>query len=320
MKLKTFVRIWIGLTILLVYECYALNNNTYISIFAILKENTQVFHRLNLSPAPGRTISLWYGWAGISLMLLTNLYILRKRFRFLGQFGQVSGWLDFHIFCGLLGPTFILFHTNFKVGGLVAISFWSMVISFSSGIVGRYFYMQLLREKSDLEKDAEIQKKKIKNLLPTIPEEEFQNILDQSLKLAGANSNNMSIFGAIVSSFAGDLRLAAGGAKLIYRLPFEGEMALKGFAKNTRKANYLTQFQAVMGYWHSFHMPFAVFMYIVAAIHIATALLLGVSNQSGSYELESKRQKTRPAAVQQSSQPRLPLHPKSHKNEGQQLK
>ena len=40
------------------------------------------------------------------------------------------------------------------MGGLVAISFWSMVVSATSGIIGRYFYVQLLSKKSDVHRIA----------------------------------------------------------------------------------------------------------------------------------------------------------------------
>ena len=44
-----------------------------------------------------------------------------------------------------MGPFLILFHTTFKFGGIVAVSFWSMVAVFLSGIIGRYIYLQIPR-------------------------------------------------------------------------------------------------------------------------------------------------------------------------------
>ncbi|MBN1199798.1 MAG: hypothetical protein JXA23_10635 [Bacteroidales bacterium] len=37
----------------------------------------------------------------------------------------------------------MLFHTSFKFGGLVAISFWSMAAVFFSGIIGRFIYIRI---------------------------------------------------------------------------------------------------------------------------------------------------------------------------------
>jgi hypothetical protein len=39
----------------------------------------------------------------------------------------------------------VLYHTSFKFGGIVAVSFWSMVAVFLSGIVGRFIYIQIPR-------------------------------------------------------------------------------------------------------------------------------------------------------------------------------
>lgn len=281
MSLKNYVRIWLFLSLALAFEAFALNFNSFISGWALLKENLPAFKHLNLSPEPGKTISLWYGWTGMGLMLLTNLYILRKHWAPLKKLGRLPDWLDFHIFCGLLGPVFILFHTNFKVGGLVAISFWSMVISFSSGIVGRYFYMQLVGQRVDLENECARSEQIIQQEMGrNAPEGQTRLLMRSALKLAGANEDdrNTGLVRAIARSVAGDFRLSWGLGQISPGTTPLARASLKTYARNQRRIGYLSQFQRVMGYWHSFHMPFAVFMYVVAAIHIAVALLLQVKN------------------------------------------
>jgi len=67
----------------------------------------------------------------------------RKRYRFLLRIGILKHWLEFHIFLCTLGPILVLFHTSYKFGGLVAVSFWSMVAVFLSGIIGRFIYLQI---------------------------------------------------------------------------------------------------------------------------------------------------------------------------------
>ena len=126
MVMRFFLYLWLLLAIALSFEYWALNFHPSLSL-------------LHLSPEPGRPLSLWLGWVGLGLMVIMNVYSLRKRISGLGGWGRLSSWLNFHVFCGLVGPTLILFHCNFKVRGLVAISFWSMITSFSSGIIGRYF-------------------------------------------------------------------------------------------------------------------------------------------------------------------------------------
>ena len=60
-------------------------------------------------------------------MLLMLLYSVRKRVGFLRRLGPLSRWLDGHIFLGVFGPLLVMLHSSFKVQGLVALSFWSMV-------------------------------------------------------------------------------------------------------------------------------------------------------------------------------------------------
>ena len=63
----------------------------------------------HLSVEPGRPISYWLGWVGFGLMIVLLTYSIRKRLFPDRNFGELSGWLDFHIFCGLLGPILIIY-------------------------------------------------------------------------------------------------------------------------------------------------------------------------------------------------------------------
>ena len=81
----------------------------------------------------------------ISMVAGVSIYMLRKRMRSLGRLGKLKHWLEFHIFLCTLGPILVLFHTSFKIGGVVAISFWSMVAVVLSGVIGRFIYIQIPR-------------------------------------------------------------------------------------------------------------------------------------------------------------------------------
>ena len=85
--------------------------------------------------------------------------MIRKRTRKLFHFGYLTNWLEFHIFLCTLGPVFVLFHTAFKFGGIVAVSFWSMVAVVASGVIGRFIYIQIPRSIQGQELDfKDIQK------------------------------------------------------------------------------------------------------------------------------------------------------------------
>ena len=137
MQQKTYFIIWIAITVWLTYEYFILNGSiSGTSYIAAIYHGFDLIPRSKLpSPEAGKSLSFFLGWVGFITMTLTNLYIIRKRTPSWQKWGKTAGWLDFHIFCGLLGPTLIIFHTNLKVGGLVAVSFWAMMIFlFSSSV------------------------------------------------------------------------------------------------------------------------------------------------------------------------------------------
>jgi len=278
MKLKGYVYLWLVIFGILTYESIALNFSPDASLLKLIQKSGWLREDFDLSPRPGKTISLWLGWIGFGIMLLTNLYILRKRVGFFKSLGSPVNWLNFHIFCGLVGPTFILFHTNFKVGGLVAMSFWSMVISFSSGVVGRYFFVQVTRRKADLEQSLRKLDALIKEY-PDLPEgPSIERIRTQVMVLAGVPGKFEKIgdLSSIGHSLIGDIKLKLGSRRILHPLPKPLRQALVQYAVTKRRVFYLQPFKHIMGYWHAFHMPFAVFMYVVAVIHIVTALLFHV--------------------------------------------
>ena len=94
---------------------------------------------------PGGSRGHGYGVVGSTLLLLLLLYSARKRWRSLASWGNPAKWLDVHICCGIVGPLLIILHTSFKVKGLVAVSFWSMVAVALSGVFGRWLYLQIPR-------------------------------------------------------------------------------------------------------------------------------------------------------------------------------
>ena len=95
-----------------------------------------------LSPEDG--LGYYFGIVGGSLMLLLSLYSFRKKYRFMRNWGAVKYWFSAHMFMGVLGPVFILFHANFSMGSTnSSLALWSMIIVASSGLIGRYLYKKI---------------------------------------------------------------------------------------------------------------------------------------------------------------------------------
>lgn len=281
MKFKYYLFIYFVILFVGAYESWALNFYPQKSLLIFIQARGGLSPTLPINPEPGRVVSLWLGYLGFGLMLLMNVYSLRKRFKFLSGIGRLSQWLDFHVFCGLLGPTFILFHCNYKVRGLVGISFWSMVVSFSSGIIGRYFYLQLTGRRAEFDELAEKYKSKLYNVLNKakvdVSDKEVGPVLANALSQLGLSSVNdeMGLWSIFCRSFMSDIKLAFKEIKVRQHWPAASRNIVRQYAVNKRRAAYLDPFQRLMGYWHAFHFPFAVFMYVAAVIHIIAALVFG---------------------------------------------
>ncbi len=96
----------------------------------------------------GGRVGRLLGVVGSSMMVLMLLYSVRKRVPALRRAGSLGRWLDGHIYLGVVGPLLVVLHSSFKVHGLVALSFWSMVLVASSGVLGRYLYLQIPRTRA----------------------------------------------------------------------------------------------------------------------------------------------------------------------------
>ena len=135
--LSTLVAIVFITTIILIFNGISYYN---------LSLDERVYHPDHLLLKPSGYVGHGMGIAGSSFIIIGIIsYMARKRYRFLSRLGILKHWLEFHIFLCTLGPILILFHTAYKFGGLVAISFWSMVAVFLSGIIGRFIYIQIPR-------------------------------------------------------------------------------------------------------------------------------------------------------------------------------
>ena len=95
---------------------------------------------------PSGILGHGFGIIGTLMMIVgVAIYMFRKRSRKLFTFGYLKHWLEFHIFLCTVGPILVLYHTSFKFGGIVSVSFWSMVLVVLSGVVGRFIYIQIPR-------------------------------------------------------------------------------------------------------------------------------------------------------------------------------
>ncbi|MDH5180592.1 MAG: hypothetical protein OEZ39_10630 [Gammaproteobacteria bacterium] len=89
-------------------------------------------------------LGYYLGITGGLLMLLLLLYPMRKKSRFMRNWGPVKHWFKAHMIMGILGPVLVLFHANFSLGSPNStLALISMSIVAASGLIGRFFYTRI---------------------------------------------------------------------------------------------------------------------------------------------------------------------------------
>lgn len=244
-------------------------------------------HPLHKDWRPSGLVSHGIGIVGSVMILLLLLYIPRKRWRFMHEWGNIRYWLNYHIWLGITGPILVLFHTTFKFGGIVSISFWSMVAVVLSGFLGRYIYVQIPRGISGQELTAAELEEMDRSLLAEINATAAidGNILVLIQEAAGAHSEGRksgmsAVWSWLVSDFAMLPKLAAIKQRLKeIKLP-HGEIKkvlrlTKQKAKLRRRTDFLATAHRLLHHWHIFHKPFAIIMIVIMFVHIAVTVIFG---------------------------------------------
>ncbi len=92
----------------------------------------------------GSDFGYYLGVTGGSMMLILFTYPLRKRIRFMRDWGPLKYWFRLHMICGMCGPVIILFHSTFHVGSLNAtVAVCCMLLVAGSGLIGRFIYRKI---------------------------------------------------------------------------------------------------------------------------------------------------------------------------------
>lgn len=92
----------------------------------------------------GDDFGYYLGLVGALMMLSLLLFPLRKRIRFMQNWGRLPNWFRIHMMLGITGPLLILFHSNFRFGSINAgVALFSMLLVAGSGIMGRFVYTKI---------------------------------------------------------------------------------------------------------------------------------------------------------------------------------
>lgn len=258
--------------------------------YYLLDRAARAEHELHDTLAAGGVWGVFLGVAGTVLMLAMLLYTLRKKLPRARLLGSMSGWLLFHILCGIGGPVLILLHAGLVwPSGLVAIAFWCMVLVAASGAFGRWVYGLLPRsdgesldragtrsELADLHarlvaQTADVDASALGEVVAEIRDlEASARTIPELLGAQRAHRRRRRQIRRALAALAGDLPTAQRS---------ETRRLLDAQLHLVRGLEASIVARRLLRYWHLFHRPLAGAMYVIVALHVAGAVLFGGSLQ-----------------------------------------
>ena len=233
---------------------------------------------------PSGPLGQSFGLFGTVMMLVPFAYVARKRVKALRNLGSVKAWLEVHLFCGIVGPVLVTFHTSFKFNGIISAAYWSMVIVVLSGFAGRQLYVRIPRSI----KGNELSRADLEARATDLKHEIGQYVADASVlrqidafeaRLAPSRSGR-----SFFHLFFGELSI---GRKV---RAFERDLASSGVPERMRRdltrlsaeralvllrAEDLQRTRQLFQLWHVFHLPLVYLLLAIATLHIGLTLYMG---------------------------------------------
>ncbi|PTM20146.1 MAG: hypothetical protein DA446_04840 [Bacteroidetes bacterium] len=244
------------------------------------------FTELHDQLKPTGFIGHGYGVIGSLFMIVgVATYTLRKRVAWFAKWGKLRSWLRFHIFLCTTGPALVVWHTSFKFQGVVAISFWSMVIVVASGVLGRYVYKRIPKTEDGYFKSVQFvvdEKLALRKELDAMVS--LSPVQESMLGLTAGQLKFTNPWAALYAAILFDVRGLFSWSRdrrvttelALSRQERESFRSLvRRYRWRTRQEFLIEPMQKIFGYWHVFHIPLATIMFLVLAVHVFVSILFG---------------------------------------------
>lgn len=228
---------------------------------------------------------LGYGIAASALVLLLTAFGWRKR-AYRSKLGTLEGWLQAHVYLGVLVLLVALFHSGFRFEDRVATAaLATMAAVVVSGLVGAAFYTVYPRLLTEVQSN-----------LSTAEISERLNRLAASMArlVAGRSRAFEGVYREVASSGAprglAGWRLlfgrmpgeSEGWSRLLGRVPPEEQEALRQLlvlARQHRELHlrlaYQERYKNLLDVWLWVHLPLTVLLLVLIVAHVVAALYFG---------------------------------------------
>jgi hypothetical protein len=243
------------------------------------------------------------GLIGGVMMLLLLLYPLRKRWKFLENFGFLPYWFKWHMVLGIMGPLFIIFHSTYHVyipfihpmGSInAAVAMYCMLLVSGSGTFGRFFYTKIHhglygRQATVNELRAEMEQtgdvKSLFSFAPSVEKalEAFRDRAEKNGNVTGYGFGNFIRVGFAASALSRSLskelhQIMQAQARAnnfnaqqmagMEKMYAEYREKIIGYVRAVRDAAQFHTYERLFSWWHIFHIPLVYMMVFTAFYHV----------------------------------------------------
>lgn len=249
---------------------------------------------LRAEDGPGYLI----GVTGALMMVALLGYPIRKRLRFMRDWGAPAHWFRWHMILGVLGPALIVIHSDFNLQSVNAtVAFVAMLTVAGSGLVGRYLYGRVHRglygqrlEARALREEATGSRDRLGLGLAasdawSIEVEAFEaQVLSPTRTLVQAFARALSVGRSIrrsrrVASVLIDGELGRQKAanhwdtRTLKARRKEAYRQLGDYYRAVRRAASLGLYERLFSLWHVLHVPLFVILVLTVIIHVVAVHL-----------------------------------------------
>lgn len=229
------------------------------------------------------------GLVGGLMMLGLLLYPMRKRFRFMYEWGPLKYWFWFHMAGGVLGPLLVLYHSTFHVGSFnAAVALSCMLLVVASGLAGRFIYRKIHHglygshaTLKELEQALARECQALEPILCRMPRvkhevERFVALVSHRPASRAARAVHFLSLGAkrllaerrlrdTLAAYATDegYRLVASHANLRNLL-----QTINTTLQAVQRRAQFSTYERLFSLWHVIHIPFLCMLVITALVHV----------------------------------------------------
>ncbi len=235
-----------------------------------------------LTPERGAGYAL--GIVGLTCLVALLGYSVRKRRRAAGGARGLASWFRTHMVLGIVGPTAILFHSNFQLGSFnSSVALLSMLLVAASGYVGRFLYARIhrglfgeRRALAELETDREEGFGAVERVADLLPE--LVPVLETHERWALDRAPGL--IGSLLRFFTVGPRSRALHRRCVRGLRASGradmaflESALLEYLNAAVRVAQFSAWERLFALWHAIHLPLAVLLFAAATVHVVAVHL-----------------------------------------------